>query len=148
MSNLSIVEKQLNALPRYNRYANVSAAKEAKNMAIEASKDRPADGTTNQQIRADVRGRLVQYAFYMQKQGYSPETIRLNMTALRVLDAKGAQLLDSESVKETIAKQKQWSECRKRNVINAYTLFLKLNGQQWEKPKTNVTQKFPFIPTE
>jgi integrase len=84
----------------------------------------------------------------MDKQGYSLETIRLNRTALKVLAERGAALDNPESVKEVIAKQKSWSEARKRNVINAYTLFLKLQGLTWEKPKTNVTQKFPFIPKE
>jgi integrase len=108
--------------------------------------ERPADGTET--TPADVKGKLVEYAFYMQKQAYSEATIRLNTTALRVLLARGAQLLNPESVKEAIARQKAWSESRKRNVINAYSLFLKLNGLHWEKPKTKVTQKFPFIPQE
>jgi integrase len=42
----------------------------------------------------------------------------------------------------------KWSENRRRNVINAYSLLLKLNGIQWEKPRYNVTQKFPFVLTE
>jgi integrase len=37
---------------------------------------------------------------------------------------------------------------RRRNVINAYALFLKFNGATWTKPKCKVTRKFPFIPTE
>ncbi|MCJ7422839.1 hypothetical protein MUP01_01025 [Candidatus Bathyarchaeota archaeon] len=55
--------------------------------------------------------------------------------------------MPAESVKEVIFKQK-WSDVRKRNVINSYSLFLKINGLQWDKPKVRVTQKFPFIPTE
>ena len=66
---------------------------------------------------------------------------------LRILSDRKADLLNSESVKETIAKQK-WSENRKRIAINAYSLFLKLNGKQWDKPKCHVNRKFPFIPTE
>lgn len=76
------------------------------------------------------------------------ETIRLNRTALKVLADRGATLDDPESVKETISRQKAWSEARKRNIINAYTLFLKLQGLHWDKPKCHVTQKFPFIPQE
>jgi integrase len=109
--------------------------------------ERLADGTSETQTQADIKGKLVQYAFYMQKQGYKESTIKLNMTALKVLMIKGSNLADPESVKETISKQ-PWSENRKRNVVNAYTLFLKINGLQWEKPKVHVVRKFPFIPTE
>jgi integrase len=83
----------------------------------------------------------------MQKQNYSESTIRLNRTALKVLCDRRADLNDPESVKEVIAKQ-PWAENRKRNVINAYTLFLKIQHLSWEKPRCHVTRKFPFIPTE
>jgi integrase len=109
--------------------------------------ERPADGTNPNQTLADIKGKLVEYAFHMQKQGYSESTIRLNMTALKVLSARDGQLLNPESIKEVISKQK-WSENRKRNVSNAYSLFLKLNGLTWEKPKCHVIRKFPFIPNE
>jgi integrase len=97
---------------------------------------------------ADIKGKIVEYCFYMQKQGYKEATIRLNRTVLKVLSERGAELLDPDSVKEVIAQQKQWSENRKRNVIIAYGLFIKLNGLKWEKPKCHVTRKFPFIPSE
>jgi integrase len=118
----------------------------AKNLETETQIERPSVGGT--QTQQDIKGKLVEYAFYMQKQGYSEATIKLNMTALKVLTVRSADLLNPESVKDVIAKQKQWSENRKRNVITAYSLFLKINRMQWEKPKCNVTQKFPFIPNE
>jgi len=95
-----------------------------------------------------TKGKIVEYSFYMQKQGYAPETIRGNQSCLRALLTRNADLLNPESIKEAIAKEKTWSQNRRRNVINAYTLFLKINGLHWEKPKCQVTQKFPFIPTE
>ena len=94
------------------------------------------------------KGKIVEYSFHMQKQGYSPETIRGNQSCLKALLTRNADLLNPESVKEALAKEKAWSQNRRRNVINAYTLFLKINGLQWEKPKCPVAQKFPFIPTE
>ena len=96
----------------------------------------------------ETKGKIIEYCFHLQKQAYSSETIRLNRTALKVLVERGAELLNPESVKEVIAKQKTWSEARRRNVINAYGQFLKFNGVQWEKPKCHVTRPFPFIPTE
>ena len=95
-----------------------------------------------------VLGKLVQYAAWMERQRYSNATIKLNLSCLRTLSAKGADILDIENVKEVIAKTKSWGESRKRNIINAYNLFLKLNDQHWEKPKCHVEPKFPFIPKE
>jgi integrase len=101
----------------------------------------------------DIKGKLVEYVFWMQKQGYDAETIRCSESCLRVLASEGANLLDPESVKETLAKdalkkKPRWGQNRRRNIINAYTLFLKLNRMQWEKPKCRVIRGFPFIPTE
>jgi integrase len=98
-------------------------------------------------LRQDVKGRILEHCFHLQKQGYSEATIRLNRSVLRTLAERGADLLNPESVKEVIAKQ-HWSENRKRNVIIAYSSFLKFNGLTWERPRYNVTRKFPFIPTE
>lgn len=51
-------------------------------------------------------GKIVELIRYMERQGYSFETIRLNRIALKVLIDRGANLFDSESVKEVMAKQK------------------------------------------
>ncbi len=79
--------------------------------------------------------------------GYAKETIRGYLSCLRTLIDRGANLYDPESVKDVMARQK-WSANRRRNVVNAYTLFLKKHGLSWEKPKIKVTRKIPFIPTE
>ncbi len=98
--------------------------------------------------RIDVAGKLVEFAWKMQKEGYNKETIRGNCGCLRALALRGADLTDPESVKEVLAKEQKWSQNRRRNVINAYTLLLKFDGKSWNKPKCLVTVKFPFIPTE
>jgi integrase len=115
---------------------------EAKNLTtVKPPKDGLAGATAN------IKGKVTEYIWWMQKQGYSEATVKLHISALRTLVARGANLWDSESVKEVIAKQ-AWSDARRSNVINVYTLFLKKNGLQWEKPKCKVSQKIPFIPTE
>lgn len=103
------------------------------------------ESQSNQQ---DVKGRIISYAFYMEKQGYARETIRGYCSCLKALQVRNANLVDAESVKETLAREKTWSQNRRRNVINAYSLFLKVNGLNWEKPRCHVTRKIPFIPTE
>jgi integrase len=102
----------------------------------------------------DIKGKLVEYVFWMQKQGYDKETICGWQSCLRALLSENANLLDVESVKEVLAKDilkkdPRWGQHRRRNIINAYSLFLKINKMpMWEKPKCKITRKFPFIPTE
>jgi hypothetical protein len=120
----------------------------AKNLEEQTQYERPAGGTNQNKTSPQIKGKLVEYCFHMQKQGYSEATIRLNRIALKVLLERGADLLNPESVKDVIAKQTTWSQSRKRNAINAYSLFLKINGLTWEKPKSEVSRKIPFIPTE
>jgi integrase len=95
----------------------------------------------------NIKGRIFELSIYMKRQGYSEETIRLNRIALKVLIDRGANLLDTDSVKDVISKQ-SWSSSRKKNVINAYSMFLKLNKMSWEPPRCVVTETIPFIPTE
>jgi integrase len=121
-------------------------ARGAKNLS-NAIETKTIAGESHNDAEQDVKGKIIQLCFYMQKQGYSKSTIHLDETALKVLAARGASLDDPESVKLVISKQ-PWSENRKRNVINAYTLFLKTQGRTWEKPRYRLTRKFPFIPTE
>jgi integrase len=126
----------------------VTEAEGSKNLAEIAVKNKAEARQPTTTTNTIIKGKIVGYCFHMQKQGYSPETIRGNGSCLRALMARNADLLDPESVKEALAKEKAWSQNRRRNVINAYTSFLKANGLQWDKPKCRVTQKFPFIPTE
>ena len=93
----------------------------------------------------------------MERQGYALATRKLNSTCLRILIQRGANLADPETVKEVLArqsnretayKQKPWSGYRKRNVINAYTQFLKFLGRTWEPPRNTIVRKIPFIPVE
>jgi predicted RNA-binding Zn-ribbon protein involved in translation (DUF1610 family) len=103
-------------------------------------------------MNRDAKGMLVQYEAKMDLEGYSPETIRGSVGCLRALITRKADLNDPESVKIALAKEekkeKHWSQNRRRNVINAYTLFLQVQGKSWIKPKCTVDEKFPFIPTE
>jgi integrase len=101
------------------------------------------DGKTQQ----ETKGKIFEFCIYLKRQNYSDETIRLNRVALKVLSDRGANLFDPDSIKDVIAKQ-VWSSSRKKNVIIAYSNFLKFNRMSWEPPRCTVTQPIPFIPTE
>ena len=147
---ITIAGKSLNIFRHYSSKCQIGASvKKAKNLGPQTENrtvvgDRKTDlGTADQ----TVKGKILEYEFWMQKQNYSPSTIRLNRTCLKMLIRNGADLLDPETAKAALTRYKA-SANRKRNVINAYTQFLKLNGMTWEKPKCVVTRKFPFIPLE
>ena len=101
-------------------------------------------GATEQ--TADVKGKIVEFLWWMKKQGYSESTITGKNQILTRLIKLGANLLQPETVKETIAKQ-TWSPGRKANAVYAYALFAKWTGIRWEPPRIKVPQKLPFIPT-
>jgi len=155
-STVTVTGKTLNNL-RSHKYiaeycapeggAKNSAPIKGRKMSNARSVEKRAVGATEKLSDAEIKGKLVEFAWWMKKQGYADETIRGYVLAIKVLAKRGANLNSPDSVKEVIARQ-NWSGNRRRNVINAYTLFLKMHGAGWEKPKCTVERKIPFIPTE
>jgi len=78
-------------------------------------------------LSSDVRSLLLKFAWWMKKEGYSESTIITRGKLLETLTKRSANLLDPESVKETIAVQK-WCNKRKINAADAYTSFLRMQG--------------------
>ena len=98
--------------------------------------------------KVDTRSLLFEYAWWLKKQGYAESTIENRTRLLRILAKRGADLLDPESVKETIARQDVWCNKRKMNAVDAYTAFLRMKDGTWEPPRYKFASKLPFIPTE
>jgi integrase len=92
-------------------------------------------------------GELIEYAWWMKKEGYAESTIITRAKVLQVLAKRGADIFDPESVKNVISQQR-WSEGRKANAVKAYTNFLKMIGGRWQPPICRKVEKLPFIPTE
>ena len=115
--------------------------------AVKEIEKKTAGETAKSKTATNLKGELVNYAWWMNKNGYAKTTIRLNTTILRLLTERGAQLFNSDSIKEVIAKQ-EWSNSRKHSAIATYTLFLKMYRQTWEPPRCKVSRKLPYIPTE
>ena len=113
-------------------------------MEAEKEIERRAAGATKQ---ANIKGKLVEFLWFMKKNGYSVETITTYITAIKKLLENGANLADPEHVKEILAKFNV-SDAYRHNLIAAYTLYLKMQGLKWEPPICNVTRTLPFIPTE
>lgn len=97
---------------------------------------------------AEVKGKIIEHAFWMQKEGYAESTISRRIRLLRTIVNKGANLQDPESIKETIGKQQKWAVKTKEIAIETYSCFLKMQGKTWNPPKYQSARKLPFIPTE
>jgi integrase len=122
----------------------------AKNLAkVESRLKKWAAGATETKSNeAEIKGKLVEFLWWMRKQGYAESTILSRGSRLRRLVKLGANLYDPESVKEVIAKQKDWSLARKEAMVWTYDLWTKWFGIEWEKPIYKPVRKLPFIPLE
>jgi integrase len=110
-------------------------------------KNEHAGATETNQTQADVKGKIVEFLWYMQKNGYSKDTIRAYINAIKKLIANNADLTNPEYVKGILAKL-QISNMHKHILVAAYTLYLKMNGLKWNPPLYETVRKLPFIPTE
>ncbi|MEM2419862.1 MAG: tyrosine-type recombinase/integrase [Candidatus Bathyarchaeia archaeon] len=131
----------------YYRQICASQPLGAKNLAtaIKESEKRAVGAT--EQTAAGVKGKILEFAWWMKKQGYADATIEGRVQILKRLVRLGADLWNPESVKDVIARQK-WSEGRKFNAIVAYTTFLQMHGLSWQPPRCRRIRKLPFIPLE
>lgn len=98
-------------------------------------------------IEAEVKGKLLQFALYCQKQGLAESTVSTFNTAIRSLSRFG-NINDPESVKEAFTKM-SIGENTKFLYTCAYTKFLTFLGKTWIAPKYDYIEKLPeFLPTE
>jgi len=127
---------------------NENDAYQETKLLVEAEKalEKREAGAT-EQTQADIKGKLVEFLWYMKKNGYSQETISTYVYAIKKLSENGANLANPEHVKEVLAGF-DVSSAYRHNIIAAYTLYLKMQGLKWEPPICNVTRSLPFIPTE
>jgi integrase len=118
---------------------------EAKNLTtVEETKTLAGEIGKTQQ---DVKGKLVEFAWKMQKRQLSEETIKHRIYRLNVLVKKGADLTNPESV-ETVLATEKWTPSNKRFFVMAYHAFAKAMKIEWEPIKIKCQSKQPFIPLE
>jgi len=113
---------------------------------VETRKQERAAGATKTD-RATIKGKIIEFAWWMKKEGYAETTIITRSKLLTILAKRGADLNDPESVKKVIAEQ-NWCAKRKINAADAYSAFLRMMGKQWNPPRYTYARKLPFIPTE
>ena len=96
----------------------------------------------------NCKGRIIEHLFWLQKEGFAENTITRRIRHLTTLAKRGANLLDPDSIKETIAKQQKWKLKTKELAVEAYSCFLKMTGGTWKPPRYKAPRTLPFIPTE
>jgi integrase len=136
---LSITAKNLNTLPTYNREL------EAAEMQQQTT---PKTETPHRMSNQTFKGKLVEFAVYLKKNGKAETKIKSQSGLLKTLHNLGANLYDCESIKETMASQ-NWSNGMKKNIVNAYKNFAAYMGFPLPKmPEYKQQSKIPFIPNE
>jgi integrase len=119
-------------------------------ICVTETKNLAAEQTSRQVLRgnqAENKGTIVEFSFWLLKQGYSKATITGRVKLLNRLMRLGADFNDQETIKEIISKQ-NWSISRKVNAVDAYDTLLKKQGKTWTPPIYKRVRKLPFIPTE
>ena len=109
---------------------------------VEPLKEGPAGATKTD--KATIKGLIVQFAFWLQKEGHKNSSYP---QILKRLANNGADLLDPESVKETIAKRK-CKDGTKILEVYAYDAFTRMLNIEWSKPHYVQEEILPFIPEE
>lgn len=99
--------------------------------------------TTELLDQQTTKGLRLQYALYLQKEGYG-ENCRYN-DCIRMLLNCGADVRNPESIKELIAK-KRWKNGTKMQMCYAYDALTKMLKLSWTMPIYKQEETLPFIP--
>jgi integrase len=127
---------------------------EAKNLTAE-TKSEDSDGLTPREAtrpdNATTKGLIVQFAAWLDKEGYSKDGFYLDF--LHTLVKRGANILDPESVKTVVAGLKRrdgkpWSNGAKMLAVYTYDAFARMMKISWTMPKYRQEETIPFIPEE
>jgi len=103
------------------------------------------EGTKNND--AVLKGKIIEYMWYLKKQGYRKSTIESKVNRIERLVRIGANLFDPENVKELIAND-NWKDNYKAGLVSAYNTFVEMVGLTWKPPCYKPVQKLPFVPHE
>jgi integrase/recombinase XerD len=102
------------------------------------------EGTTQ---TADIKGRIVDFLWYLKKQGRAEITIEGYRQRLFQILKAGIDLLNPEAVKDFLSKR-TYSNRTKAIDVCVYASFLKFLKIPWDPPTYRPERTIPFIPTE
>lgn len=116
-------------------------------MAKQIPRQEKAGAGATTPLAAETQGKIIEHLWWLKKNGYKELTIELRGRLLETLVKRGANLLDPETVKGTIAKM-NCKEGTKAQYVIAYGIFAWNRGIVWSAPRYKQIDKLPFIPTE
>ena len=126
---------------------NLASATETKTVAG----DRKKSPRHIDLLPAEVRGLLTKFMAYLERNGFDKE---IQYPAIIVhLVRDGAYLLDPESVKAIIAKQRKrngepWTDSMKMLATCAYDAFCQMQGIVWQRPNYRQNEVTIIMPDE
>ena len=130
-----------------SRQVCVSQTKAMINLVeVETRTQEKAAGATTRDP-ATIKGKLVEFSVWLSKKGYDEDNVKNRTRIMKRLVDLGANLWDSETVKDILAKGK-WSSGYKMLVCYAYENFLNMEGLSWQRPHYTQDETLPFTPTE
>jgi integrase len=94
-----------------------------------------------------MEGKIIEHSFWLLKEGYKEPTIIMRTKLLKRLVKRGANLFDSESVKETIAKH-PCTVNGKICYVTAYATFALWMNIPFRPPRYKRVEKLPWVPPE
>ena len=102
------------------------------------------ESATTAPDQATIKGLLVQFAAYLEKEGHGSNIYLKRMVQLVKC---GANILDPEHVKAVIAKR-PWKDGTKLLNVYAYDAFAKMLKIKWDRPGYKQEEIIPWIPEE
>jgi integrase/predicted RNA-binding Zn-ribbon protein involved in translation (DUF1610 family) len=132
----------LNAVPDNIGSSQISANLGAKNL-VSAQKLNIC--ARDAKLPPETAGLVAQFLAYLEKEGFCKETEYPNL--IRRLAKLGANLLDPETVKETIGRMTV-KDGMKLQYVCAYSAFAIMLKISWTPPKYRQEEIIPFIPDE
>lgn len=119
----------------------------AKNLVeLKSRIQKQAAGATTKD--AEIKGKVVEFAWALKRDGLSNKTIRTYTAYLNKLAQLGADLLYPESVKQAMTIYENWSNRTKTFAVAVYKKFASVNDINWKPPRYKTSRKLPFIPLE
>lgn len=134
------------------KYAGTNAEGPKNLVEVESRTEKwPAGATaraTAKPLSTEIRGKIIEFLWFMKKQGYKPSTVDCKIKMIKMLLNKGANIFDPDDVKRVIAIQETWKDSTKAKAVDDYSTFLTMQERTWKPPRYRKESAIPFIPSE
>jgi len=127
--------------------AKTSISNACQERALLAEVQKEAVGLRGPTVKQKIRGKILEFLWWLQKNGRNQVTIGNYRKFLNRLLRQGLNLLDPEELKGFIAKAK-WKPSTKITAVRMLNVWFRFLKIEWNPPKYTPETTIPFIPTE